>query len=128
LNNPNSVDIHSTKRIKNLKKYLCKYLTKQSYEKINEDEINNTTVSGLLSIDSRLWACSEQLSNLKGARSDIDFDTFDEIERIRQTKNVKTIISNYFSVTFIELKQLDSLEYPIITKLFREYIELKFPT
>lgn len=127
-NNPNSVDIHSTKRIKNLKKYLCKYLTKQPNEKIREDEINNTTVSGLLSIDSRLWACSEQLSNLKGARSDIDSDTFREIENIRSTKNVKTIISNYFTVTFIELKLLDKVEYPIVTKLFEDYIKLKFPT
>jgi hypothetical protein len=127
-NNPNSIDIHSTKRIRNLKKYLCKYLTKQPHEKIDEDEINNTTASGLLSIDSRLWACSEQLSNLRGARSDIDFDTFGEIERIRSTKGVKTIISDYFTVTFIELKQLNEIEFPIVTKLFREYIELKFPT
>jgi hypothetical protein len=126
-NNPNSVDIHSTKRIKNLKKYLCKYLTKQPYEKIDAKEIESSHSIDLLSVDSRLWACSERLSGARGAKADLDGDLSAELESLKDIKQAKTIISDFYTITYISIKLLDNQKFPHIKKIFDEYIKLNFP-
>ena len=51
---PNSTDIHSTYKIKNLSAYLCKYFCKESENR--------------RSIGGRLWGCSQSLSKNRGIR------------------------------------------------------------
>jgi hypothetical protein len=126
-NNPNSVDIHSTKHIKNLKQYLCKYLTKQQNENNEKDPNKFTNPIDLLSIDSRLWACSERLSNLRGAKADIDSEIIEELERVKSKKNVKTVIGDYFTVCYVDICKLDQNEFPNLIWLFENYIKEKFP-
>jgi len=125
-NNPNSVDIHSTKRIKNLKKYLCKYLTKQPYEKIKEEQIERSSINDLLSIDSRLWACSELLSSCRGAKTDIDSDYLEELEKLKKDKKVKTVIGDYYTISYVDIRTLNYREFPHILTLFSDYIKEKF--
>lgn len=55
---PNSTDVHSVKKIKNLAGYLAKYMSKQS-----ED---------LVKIKGRIWGCSEHLSKANRTRVFID--------------------------------------------------------
>lgn len=126
-NNPNSVDIHSTKHIKNLKKYLCKYLTKQQDDESKTTPINNNSFVNLLSINSRLWACSERLSGLRGAKTDIDNEIRDELERIKAKKGVKTVIGDYFTVSYVDICELSKEEFPNVIWLFKNYIKEKFP-
>lgn len=64
---PNSTDIHSTYKIKNIAAYLCKYFTKQSEDR--------------RAIKGRLWGCSRTLSNARGIRfempwSDMKYEVY----------------------------------------------------
>lgn len=54
---PNSTDIHSTYKVKNLAAYLCKYFTKEGDER--------------RAIEGRLWGCSQSLSNARGIRFNV---------------------------------------------------------
>ncbi len=65
--NPNSTDVHSVKKIKNLAGYLAKYMSKQS-----ED---------LIKIKGRIWGCSEQLSRANTTRVFIDRNACHEMLR-----------------------------------------------
>ena len=55
--NPNTTDIHSTKHIRHLKKYLCKYLCKNGKEVHKIEDLTNIPIADLLTISGRLWAC-----------------------------------------------------------------------
>lgn len=58
---PNSTDIHSLRKIKNVTAYLCKYMAKelpQGIEKIEDIPSN-------MLVDGKLWGLSESLSGLK---------------------------------------------------------------
>lgn len=57
---PNSTDVHSVKKIKNLAGYLAKYMSKQSAD--------------LVKIKGRIWGCSESLSRANTTRVFIDRD------------------------------------------------------
>lgn len=126
-NNPNTVDVHSTKHIHNLKKYLCKYLTKSRNEKINPEEINNKSTIELLPIDSRLWACSERLSNIRGAKDDFDTRYSDEIVKAQNVKGAKTVVKDHYSIIYISVKYLPHIGCNHLAKLFDEYIRIRFP-
>jgi len=126
-NNPNTTDIHSTKRIKNLKKYLCKYLTKSRNEKILEEEINNSSTNDLLTISGRLWACSESLSNIKGAKTDYTTEIDQELLKITASQKSELFQSSYYTVWCIYVTNLKYLDCPILTKLWNDYINTAFP-
>lgn len=126
-NNPNTTDIHCTKRIKNLKKYLCKYLTKSRNETINEEEINNKTVNDLLTITGRLWACSQSLSRIKGAKTDFDWDLSEEISNISRACKTHKVACDNYSIFFIHVEYLNRIQCPILVKLWNSYIKESFP-
>lgn len=55
---PNSTDIHSTYKVKNMAAYLCKYFTKA--------DSDGRVIGG------RLWSCSRTLSNARGIRFEMN--------------------------------------------------------
>lgn len=57
---PNSTDVHSVKKIRDLAGYLCKYMSKQSAD--------------LAKVKGRIWGCSEALSRANTTRVFIDRD------------------------------------------------------
>jgi len=57
---PNSTDVHSVKKIRDLAGYLCKYMSKQSAD--------------LAKVKGRIWGCSEALSKANTTRVFIDRD------------------------------------------------------
>lgn len=58
---PNSTDIHSLKKVKNVAAYLCKYMAKELPEGIREIE----DIKDELLVNGKLWGLSESLSSFK---------------------------------------------------------------
>jgi hypothetical protein len=57
--NPNSIDIHSVYKVRNMAAYLCKYFCKDGAE------------GGV--VDGRLWGCSRTLSNAYSVRCEMGY-------------------------------------------------------
>lgn len=125
--NPNSTDIHSTKRIKNLKKYLCKYLTKNDNLPIEEEEINNTTATDILSASNRLWACNESISKARGAKTDYTDSFAEELATIEKAQEVKTVLTSNYSIWYIHISYLKKYNCRKLFSLWTDYIKETFP-
>lgn len=63
--NPNSVDIHSVKKVNDLEAYLVKYISKE-YQ--NQE-----------SLDGKVWDCSRNLKQAKYFTMELDFETHKKI-------------------------------------------------
>lgn len=125
-NNPNSVDIHSIRKVKNVKKYICKYLSKNETKNIKETDLNRTTVTELLSISNRLWSCSEQLSKARGVKCDYTDEIGAELAKLSNAKEVQTVISDHYSVWYIHISFTKKYNCPILWNLFQDYIRTEF--
>ncbi|GAH22083.1 unnamed protein product, partial [marine sediment metagenome] len=143
--NPNSVDIHKTRHIVNLKAYFSKEISKspdsakpnRSEEKCplcgelmvsvlgnfrcNDCFFSKTHVSGML------WGCSVLLSNLPGARSDVDENFEKEFKAIAQSGKAYIYHAKYYSIYYADYKLLTELNCKLILACFWEYIRQKFP-
>lgn len=101
-NSPNSTDIHSIRKIINLKNYIVKYITKSPEENSN----NENKTEEKIKQTGRIWGCNHELSNLKGARIDIDSMTEKELEKLKNDPSVYIYESNYFSIYYIDFHKL----------------------
>jgi len=110
--NPNSTDVHSIRHVGNIKAYFVKYLTKSG-----ED---NPTFG-------RLWGCSVNLSNLKGAHAEMDSELKEELDKLVKSGKAKVYHSDYFSCFYISAELLKELDCFRIINLFRDYMQRKFP-
>lgn len=153
---PNSTDIHSLRKVKNVYKYVTKYMTKeQKWNRIKELR-STITVLGInkdvsrknkvgydperetVSLGARKflgsqnslgreWACSRSLSNITGAREDLNSDLFDEVEKLRKANGVKEIVKDYVSLYYFNSSLLNSIDYPKLFSFFQSYVKLLFP-
>ncbi|OGN89035.1 MAG: hypothetical protein A2Z74_07485 [Chloroflexi bacterium RBG_13_46_9] len=112
-NNPNSTDVHSLRRINNVRAYFIKYMTKQSQ-------------SG--NIDGRLWGCSSSLVNLKGARNYSYGALENEIHHLMKHSQTHTYSSEFFTSVYFPSYLLQSDSFPELTELFETYLSLTFPS
>ena len=121
-NNPNSTDIHSIQKIHNIKLYISKYLTKnekKESETVQEHETRDY-------ISGRIWSCNEELSNIKGARVEVDNDLQKEIEFAQKVLTPYEINEQYFSIYFIDIFQLHKIGCLRLYKIFVEYLFNEF--
>lgn len=121
-NSPNSTDIHSIKKIKNIKLYISKYLTKQE----QNEPLGNGKSEEIVKQKGRIWGCSQNLSNIKGAQIIIDSETEDELDRIIHESNCDYHHDTYYSIFYIDLKTLVNLRSSVLFKSFASYIMEKF--
>jgi hypothetical protein len=115
---PNSTDIHDVRKIRDIKNYVGKYMSKQpdlSYEN-SEEEIDRLTVKG------RLWSCSHNLSNCKGCQLVEDWEVSDEIEAVVKNSGCKVYNDNYFSVVFIDYENLSKFGATKLFEYFASYL------
>lgn len=117
-NNPNSTDIHSTKKIRNITKYLTKYLTK------NETHENQPTTdkSEFAKCTGRIWGCNRELSNITGYQSEIDNETSEELEKIIRSGRAYSFKSTYFTVLYIDWHTLKTVEANWLFGYFSNYL------
>lgn len=121
-NNPNSVDIHSLYQVKNIKKYLCKYLSKNV--KIDEnkspDEIQKLLVKG------RLWGSNQQLAKITGAKIPMDSEIEKEVERLVELSKADVYKQDYCTMIFIDAKKLIKYGATKLKQIFDGYISEAF--
>jgi hypothetical protein len=117
-NSPNSTDIHSIRKIINVKAYIAKYLTKNGELDRETGEFNNPN----LAQTGRIWGCSQDLSKAKGARVIVDSHISDELKKIVDSNNFKSYHADYFSVLYIKFNELHHLGANCIFEAFASYL------
>jgi hypothetical protein len=108
---PNSTDIHSLQFINSIDDYLIKYMSK--------DEQNK-------GIGGRLWGCSHSLSNLTGGRDILDSTIEEELNRLVESKRVKVVDGDYYSIIFYDFKLFEELGCYKLWSMLREWLIIHF--
>lgn len=117
-NSPNTTDIHSIRKIHNIKLYISKYLTKKQ----QPEETLKTLEKDLKTQIGRIWGCNYELSNIKGARTILDNGLKDEIEVIINDPGTKVINEQYFTVVIFDFRLLSLYKSRRLFKIFATYI------
>lgn len=154
-NSPNSTDIHSVHKIRDLKSYITKYVTKNEIkefalriEKLKELRKNNSGVQNKvpgakrkeliqkkrnrqlaakkMKQSGRIWGCNVELSNLKGAQANIDWQINDELEELAANENIKVLEDKYFTIIFFDSSILMKRPESQLFKLFSQFLFDKF--
>lgn len=119
---PNSTDIHSVKYISNLKNYVQKYMTKN--EGTAENELTNC--EKFAQQTGRIWGCNESLSGIEGARLDVDNEISQALKNVVEKTGCRFYEDTYFSVFYIDMRQLAENSPDILFKYFSEYLLTRF--
>lgn len=117
-NSPNSTDIHSIRKINNVKEYFAKYLTKN--EVLELTKLNENI--DLMVQKGRIWGCNQELSKIKGAQAVVDSKIESEIEDLLKSNDVKIISDTYFQVIFFDMEYLVKRPDLKLFKIFSKYI------
>lgn len=105
---PNSTDVHSVRKVKNLSAYLGKYCTKQS--NVRKIEGNN-------------WGLSQGLSRMKSGR-DLRFNDIErEIRKVRDLMPEVIKEYEYATVFYISSEELKKIGCLSIVGILDEYVE-----
>lgn len=115
---PNSTDIHDTRKIRDIKRYVGKYMAKQP--EVNLEELNPD--SEILIVDGRLWSCSQNLSNVTGCQLTEDWEISDELEKVARLSNCYIYRSSYFKVMCISIQDVVKFGSDILFCYFSNYL------
>jgi hypothetical protein len=113
-NSPNSTDIHSVRRINNVKAYVSKYMTKEP----GVDGRTGEIVAENIPQNGRVWGCNRELSNCPGGRLVVDWEVSDEMEKACRESQCHSYRGDYFSVYFIDFTDLKRFG---ATTLYKEF-------
>lgn len=99
---PNSTDIHSVKKIKDLVAYLYKYFSKNipHPERLTDEERERLTVKGML------WGLSESLSKMKPITMVVDSFIGQEISRLFREIKSKVITERFFEFKVLDIRKI----------------------
>lgn len=138
--NPNSTDVHSLAKVKNVRQYMAKYMTKETLQnrcQMSREQANfrakklyseQTVSKGAKdflrkeSNNGRIWGCSTNLSELKGGRSEIDSYIADELDKLCSHKKTKLFIKEHFSCIFFDSEILNPIQFPELYQLLQSFI------
>jgi hypothetical protein len=119
---PNSTDIHDTRKVKDIKKYVGKYMAKDAEIDLNNIESDEEKKI----IKARLWSCSQNLSNIEGCQLVEDWEISDELEKVAEKSKCKIYRDTYFSVMFIDSQRLIEYGSEKLYMYFANYLLKKF--
>lgn len=117
-NNPNSTDIHSIKKIKNIKQYVAKYMSKQIEEKLEEIQTDDSTKKQI----GRIWGCNYDLSTAKGVSTEIDWETSETLTKLVNITKCRFYLGDYFQVYYLTVHDLFKNGATELFKLFESYM------
>lgn len=120
--NPNSTDVHSIKKIRNLKNYVTKYMTKNEDDKQNLQQPDTDHAEQI----GRLWGCDTDLSDIKGAQLVIDNEISTALGEVIKIVNPHKFNDTYFSVYYIDVHQLAEHSKDVLFLRFAEYMSEHF--
>lgn len=126
---PNSTDIHSLRKIKNLKKYMIKYMAKNEETTQNNNRSEDSQKTKELLPDEkamvqtgRIWGCSHNLSKIQGYRTEIDNETAEQLTKVIESGKAKKYESTYFTVLNINYKDLRKIGADLLFNYFANYL------
>ncbi len=143
-NNPNSTDIHNLRHVGNVKRYVAKYMSKNESERqrlvrikfldeclqerinLSEDMLTEYEELSNYFNEGRIWGCSQELAKIKGGCEVIDSGIENELKKIQDSGLSHTYSGSYYSVIFIDVDLLASLQCNILSQLFYGYLYEKF--
>ncbi len=105
--NPNSTDIHSIKNIKNLSRYLAKYMTKNKQER---------------EIEGRMWGLSQSLSQVKSATYKRDAWLMSEVRQIKEAFKKQVVVSDYVTCIYVSVKEWSKIVKGYLYQIFMGYL------
>lgn len=117
-NSPNSTDIHSVRKILNLKKYISKYMTKTE----GRFTIKGTTIEIPIYQTGRIWGCNHSLSKITGARTEIDSQLEQELQALIDSENVHKFSDDYFTIIYFDYRELELNQLDNLFHLFAKYM------
>ncbi len=138
---PNSTDIHSLKKVKNVYSYISKYFKKErrrSNYKVKAKDINYTRryIGGKGSVSSgakmflfktsgrgRIYGTSYSLSKITGVQVELSDKLIEELEKIKRNKNTKSKDKEYISCYFFRFGVINEKDTPIMHELLSEYVK-----
>lgn len=120
--NPNSTDIHSLKKIRNIKLYLIKYLTKQ--DEVTTDESNKKTNERIQ--QGRIWSASKNLQSIKGCQVPLDSELEKEISEIIDKSRCQSYYGDYYSCFMVDMESVLKFGGQRLFALFAGYLLDKF--
>ena len=119
---PNSTDVHSVRKILNLKAYLIKYLTKDEHIDPETGEIKDD----LMKQQGRIWGCDQQLGSARGATVDIDSSLSSELASLIRNDEIHHYHDSYFDVFYIDFPKLAGIGAGELFKTFCDYLVQHF--
>lgn len=108
---PNSTDVHSVVKIRNIEAYISKYVTKDEQTK---------------GLEGRLWGCNKELSNIPGGRIVIDSQVNDALNSLFEKYNPKAYYGDHFSTFYINLDMLQDSDSTVLFKAFAAFLSDHF--
>lgn len=126
---PNSTDIHSLRKIKNLKSYLTKYMTKDENTQRHKSTAPQQPTDGQdqpqekeILQTGRIWGCSHNLSGLKGYQTEVDSEIESDIKTVIDSGKARIYKSDYFTTLNISFKELQKIGAEALFKYFTGYL------
>jgi len=108
---PNSTDIHSLRNVKNAAAYVTKYIAKN-------EQLSN--------MEGRIWGCSQNLSNIEGAKVELNDEIVKEIERLQKEEGAKRIDDEHFSIVLFDQNFITKKNYPLLYTIFHTWHKERF--
>ena len=117
--NPNSTDIHSIKKVRNLSAYIAKYCSKNSNE---IDEEGKSTLR-YRAIEGKLWGLSNSLSSMKSAKDLCTNAIQEDYLRLKKCEKIRFAEFDYVTVFFVNTKELKEAGCGALLALFFSYVQ-----
>lgn len=140
----NSTDVHSTRKVKDLARYMCKYMVKDqssiklrekrnSWHHKNTNDLDRNKYSAHakqflrnLTGIGRTWGCSHSLTDIKGAYDTLNISLIKAIESLENNKDCYVYKGDYFKYISFKYEQLAILKLFELKNMIDEYCLLKF--
>jgi hypothetical protein len=106
--NPNSTDVHSLTKVKDVGAYLSKYITKNK---------------ACRKIGGRLWGLSYELSKIDGVSDLIDSELSHELNLLTIDYKQSHFSKDYVDIWYVDVANLNEMEYPRLYALFYDYVQ-----
>lgn len=124
--NPNSTDIHSTRKVKNMVAYLMKYMSKnvEHPERLTDDERRR------LLVDGQLWGLSESLTHMRNITINENDREAYELAGIWDNPCYRSYHDEYFDFKVIPIGRFFMGDCPLmallITQVIQEHLNPQF--
>lgn len=116
--NPNSVDIHGTRHVKNIAAYILKYMAKD----LAKEYPTPSDIPEQLKVTGRLWGLSTSLSQLKTITVPITAAITDELNKVITWAKDNVLRKDYFTYIRINFRRLIWLRCTAIMAEIRKYM------